>query len=326
MKTRSAPLLWILFATVVLASLHARAAEPLTPPKGWSDGYLYANGIRLHYYRATPAPGKPAIVMAHGVTDNGLCWATLSEKLEADYDLYMLDARGHGLSDPFTAADDGDTLVKDVAAAVEALGLEKPILMGHSMGAATVMRAGAEFPEIAKAVVMLDPFLPRTDGAGPPARPRARERGEGEQQKPSARPAGDRISIQMTADPEVLVYQNNHSFQDLVATGRRQFPKWSDADVRFWAVSKKQYHGPYSDQAWQAMSGAMRVGDSLSRIPVPSLILKADAPADRRAAEQNVVAEMERVRLVHIDGGGHNLHHDELQSTVAELRRFLAGL
>lgn len=325
MRTRPAFLRRFRAAGLLLTSLSAFAVEPIAAPGGWSDGYIFANGVRLHYYRAVPAPGKPVIVMAHGITDNGLCWATLSEKLQADYDIYMLDARGHGLSDPFTAADDGDTLVKDVAAAVKALGLEKPILMGHSMGAATVMRVGAEFPDIARAVVMLDPFLPRSDGGGPPERPRARDRGDGESQKRPA-PARDRLPFQMTADPETLVAQNNHPFEDLVATGRRQFPKWSDTDVRYWALSKKQYHGAYTDQAWRVMSGAMRIGDSLTRIPVPSLILKADAPSGRRAEEQAVVKGMERVKLVHIDGGGHNLHHDELQRSADEIVAFLSSL
>ena len=51
----------------------AVAAAPPGIPDGWSDGYVYANGIRIHYYHAVPAPGKPVIVMAHGATDIGLC-------------------------------------------------------------------------------------------------------------------------------------------------------------------------------------------------------------------------------------------------------------
>src|SRR3954464_5243192 len=92
----------------------AVAAAPRGIPDGWSDGYAYVNGIRIHYYHAVPAPGKPVIVMVHGVTDIGLSWTTLTGKLQDKYDFYMLDPRGHGLSDPFPPADDGDTLIKDV--------------------------------------------------------------------------------------------------------------------------------------------------------------------------------------------------------------------
>jgi pimeloyl-ACP methyl ester carboxylesterase len=144
---------------LILLPTVALSAPPPGIPDGWSDGYVYANGIRIHYYHAVPAKGKPVVVMVHGVTDNGLCWTTLTWKLQDAYDVYMVDTRGHGLSDPFTAADDGDTLVKDVAEFVRAKKFEKPILVGHSMGAATVMRVGAEYPDLARAIVMLDPGL-----------------------------------------------------------------------------------------------------------------------------------------------------------------------
>jgi alpha-beta hydrolase superfamily lysophospholipase len=91
-------------------------------PDGWSDGYVCANGPRLHYCHAPPAPEKPVIVMVHGVTDNGLCWTNLARELQDDYDIYMLDTRLNGLSDPIIAADDGDTLIKDVVEFVNAMG------------------------------------------------------------------------------------------------------------------------------------------------------------------------------------------------------------
>ena len=154
MNTKARALMYPLaLGLLALLPAAASAAEPPGIPDGWSDGYVYANGVRLHYYHAKPAPGKPVIVMCHGVTDNGLCWTTLTWKLQDAYDIYMLDTRGHGLSDPFTPADNRDTLVKDVVEAVRALNVEKPILLGHSMGAATVMRVGAEYPDLAKAVI-----------------------------------------------------------------------------------------------------------------------------------------------------------------------------
>lgn len=299
----------------------AAAVRPPEIPEGWSSGYVYANGIRIHYYRAVPAPGKPVIVMVHGVTDIGLSWTPLTRKLQDAYDVYMVDARGHGLSDPFTPADDGDTMVKDVVEVVRVLNLEKPILMGHSMGAATVMRIGAEYPELARAIIMLDPGLrPRAPGARgtpPSAPPRPPQ--------PSAT-APDRLSVSMVGAPEVLVAQNNYPFEDLVATCRRQTPKWSEVGCQYWALSKKQYHGPYTTEAWQAMSGTMATGESLSKIPVPALILKADASPEVRRSNEEAASVMRNGRLVHIDGGGHNLHHDELDRTVEVLTEFLSNL
>jgi len=314
-----------LIVLIALFPVVAFASDPPGIPDGWSDGYVYANGIRIHYYHAVPAPGKPVIVMVHGVTDIGLSWTTLTWKLQDDYDIYMLDARGHGLSDPFTPADDGNTLVKDVVGFVKAMNLEKPILMGHSMGAATVMRLGAEYPDLAKAIIMLDPGL----GPWPPRRRNTEERStsdkeSGSNDTKSEAQEPEKFTLSMFGSPETLVAQNNYDFDKMVETCQVNTPKWDSVDCQYWALSKKQYHGAYSDETWQAMSGTMRTGESLAQIPVPALILKADASPEQRKIHEEAVSVMQKGKLVHIDGAGHNLHHDELERTVEVLTEFLS--
>jgi pimeloyl-ACP methyl ester carboxylesterase len=305
------------------------ASPPPGIPDGWSDGFVYANGIRIHYYHAAPAAGKPVMVMVHGVSDNGLCWTTLTWKLQETYDIYMLDTRGHGLSDPFTSSDNGDTLIKDVVEFVHGMKFEKPILMGHSMGAATVMRIGAEYPDLAKAIIMLDPGIGgrgpgASDGAG---RGNSTPAATSATPPPPPRPAStDPLPVSMFGTPDVLIKQNNYSFDDLVAKARRQTPKWDLVDCQYWALSKKQYHGSYTPETQQAMSGTMRTGDSLAKISVPSLILKADASPEMRKQQLAAAGVMQKGKLVHIDGAGHNLHHDQLARTVEVLREFLSTL
>jgi len=300
-------------------------AQYVKIPDGWFDGYAYVNGIRVHYYHAKPAPGKPAMVMVHGVTDIGLSWTTLTLKLQDSYDIYMLDTRGHGLSDPFTPADNGETLIKDVVDFVHVMKLEKPILMGHSMGAATVMRVGAEYPDLAKAIIMLDPFVGRR-----PFRPspQVRDSTHNNQTTPVRQTATspDHLSVSMFGNPETLVAQNNYKLEDLFSTGRRQFPKWDSLDVYYWAVSKKQYHGPYTSDEAQAMTGTMNTADALAKIQVPALILKADAPPEVRKQNEEAARVMKNGKLIHIDGAAHNLHHDQLDKTVEVLNDFLKTL
>src|SRR3990170_7782278 len=103
-KTKTISMYLRMLGLLILLPIFVHAGDPGIP-EGWSDGYVYANGIRIHYYRGVPAEGKPVIVMVHGVTDIGLSWTTLTWKLQDAYDIYMLDTRGHGLSDPFTSAD-----------------------------------------------------------------------------------------------------------------------------------------------------------------------------------------------------------------------------
>jgi pimeloyl-ACP methyl ester carboxylesterase len=193
--------------------------------------------------------------------------------------------------------------------------------MGHSMGAATVMRVGAEYPDLPRAVIMLDPLL----GPLPPGAPGAPGRSgpAGPRHATSARPPG---AVSMFGTPEALVAQNDYTFDDLVAACRTQNSKWDPVDCQYWALSKKQYHSPYSTTEMQAMTGTMQIGDSLSRITAPALILKADARPEIRKRNAEAASVMKDGKLVHIDGAGHNLHHDQRKRTVEVLTDFLSTL
>jgi len=126
----------------------------------WPDGYVTANGVRLHYWR-TGDGSKPPLVLCHGFSDNGLCWTPLARALEADYDIIMYDARGHGLSDaPTTGYADGDRAA-DLAGLVQALGLKKPAVLGHSMGASTAAVAAALYPDLFSKVLLEEKRMSR---------------------------------------------------------------------------------------------------------------------------------------------------------------------
>lgn len=306
---------WQILTLLIFFPMHVINAQFVKIPDGWSDGYAYVNGIRIHYYHAKPAYGKPVMVMVHGVTDIGLSWTTLTLKLQDSYDIYMPDARGHGESDPFTSSDNAETMIKDVVDFVRVMKFEKPILMGHSMGAATVMRVGAEYPDLAKAIIMLDPFVGNRQPGSVP-------QGNDTNQTTSSPTRPSR----MFKSPDTLVAQNNSRFEDLVATGHRQNPKWDSVDVYYWAFSKKKYHGPYTPEQVQAMRGTMNTAGALGKIQVPSLILKADATPEVRKIHEEAARVMQKGKLVHIDGAGHNLHHDQLAKTVEVLNEFLKNL
>ena len=83
--------------------------------QNWQQGDISSNGIRIHYYR-TGGVDKPPLILAHGLTDNGLCWTRTAEALMSDFDVVMVDARNHGLS----GAESAD--VGSLAAHLAALG------------------------------------------------------------------------------------------------------------------------------------------------------------------------------------------------------------
>src|SRR6266849_10721643 len=81
-------------------------------PAQWSEGDVFANGIRLHYYRTDG--DKPALLLLHGFNEYGLTWLRVAKELEQDYNIIMLDARGHGRSDGIASGFSNTLLVEHV--------------------------------------------------------------------------------------------------------------------------------------------------------------------------------------------------------------------
>src|SRR5258708_20213681 len=133
----------------------------------WFSGDVVANGVGIHYYRRGGA--KPALVLSHGATDSGLCWTRVARALESDFDVILPDARGHGLSDAPPSGYAISDRAADLAGLIDALGLVRPAVGGHSMGAATTLRLVADYPDLASCAVLEDP--PFRSGEPEPPRP-----------------------------------------------------------------------------------------------------------------------------------------------------------
>jgi N-formylmaleamate deformylase len=126
------------------------------------SGYVDA-GIRLHHLEYGDADAPP-IVGVPGITSPAATWEFISTELAKDHLVIVLDIRGRGLSDKPA---DGFTLTdyaRDVAAVISALGLDRPALVGHSMGARIAAATAVEHPGVAGPLVLADPPLTRPGG------------------------------------------------------------------------------------------------------------------------------------------------------------------
>ena len=122
-----------------------RPIEQLIPPH-WSEGDIFANSIRQHYYRT--GGEKPPLLLLHGFNEYGLTWLRVSKELEQDYDIIMLDARGHGRSDGIEGGFSNSLLVEDVVGVIRELKLDRPRIIGLSQGGTTVLRLAATYPQL----------------------------------------------------------------------------------------------------------------------------------------------------------------------------------
>ena len=109
--------------------------------------------------------GAPQLVLLHGITSSAAAnWPSIAHWSQRGWRVIALDARGHGLSprwQPQQLLRAGQQLVDDVVEVLEYLpapaASPKPILIGHSMGAATAAVVAAQRPDLVSALVLEDP-------------------------------------------------------------------------------------------------------------------------------------------------------------------------
>ncbi|MBI4553761.1 MAG: alpha/beta hydrolase [Candidatus Latescibacteria bacterium] len=113
-----------------------------------------ATGIDVYYER--DGDGEPALVFLHG--GGGHCWHW---QLQMPYfarltTVLVYDLRGHGRSDAPGGRYSIETFVDDLASLLDALRIERPILVGHSLGGMIALRYAFDFPDRVSGIVVVD--------------------------------------------------------------------------------------------------------------------------------------------------------------------------
>jgi N-formylmaleamate deformylase len=270
----------------------------MTTEPNYHEGDVQVNGVNLHYYRT--GGDKPPLVLAHGFTDNGLCWLRVAGALADDYDVVMIDARGHGKSAradvPYSSEDQAD----DLAGVIRALGLERPPVLGHSMGATTTALMAVRHPDLPRCVLLEDP--PWYIGAFP---------GFGE---PGENPWFTWLRT-----------VHNLSYDDLYQGCKSDNPGWDDAECGPWAESKQQFDVQVLDFVHKTMVHDWR--SVVPQITCPMLLITGDS-AKRGAAVTPEAAEAIRGaarngQVAHIPDAGHSIHRDRFEAYMSAVRAFL---
>lgn len=114
------------------------------------------NGAELHVHVHGPATGRPVLAL-HGVTGHAQRWAVLSATLP-DVRLIAVDLRGHGRS-PWTPPWSFEQHVADAVAVLDAHGLDRVPVLGHSFGGAIAVHLSRLAPSRVERLVLLDPAI-----------------------------------------------------------------------------------------------------------------------------------------------------------------------
>jgi pimeloyl-ACP methyl ester carboxylesterase len=135
----------------------ARQGEPdveRTRPPRFGEVRL-ATGVRVRYAEQGAADGAPVILL-HGYTDTWFSFSRALPRLPDELRVFALDQRGHGGSEGPDAAGYGlDELAADVVAFMDATGLERATVVGHSMGSLVAQRVALRAPERVERLVLV---------------------------------------------------------------------------------------------------------------------------------------------------------------------------
>jgi len=116
-----------------------------------------AAGVALHVERRDGDPGAAPFVLVHGLASNLRLWDGVAEHLqEHGHTVVAVDQRGHGRSDAPDSGYDLDMAVEDLRAAIETLGLDRPVLVGQSWGGNVVLEFGWRHPGEVRGISCVD--------------------------------------------------------------------------------------------------------------------------------------------------------------------------
>ncbi len=271
----------------------------------WQSDYLHVNGVRLHYTRTGGA--KSPLLMAHGFSDDGPCWSLVAEALESDYDVIMPDARGHGLSEVTKGRITPMDMVNDLKAIIAGLGLHKPIMLAHSMGALMTLAFVGTYPDIPKAILLEDPPAWWYGGGFPLAN------------SPGEYAEAHAALLALKTQPK----------ETLIARRRQQSPIWSDAELGYWADSKLRL-SPAALQMFQPSIQTSLDWKTLSQqVTCPALLLTADVSLGGLISDEGAAALKKlipQLQVAHIGGAGHSVHREQMQNYMTAVKAFLASL
>lgn len=266
----------------------------------WTQNNISIDGVPFHYYR-TGDGSLPPLVLQHGFSDNGMCYSRTACDLEAQFDIIMPEAHGHGQSARIQPGDEFD-LVADLVGIIQKLELNHPIVAGHSMGAMIASQLGARFPDLPRALILEDPPFWQV----PPARMR-----ESEEREPF-----DKWFRDMAALP----------LEEVIEQNRKLHPTWHEDVLHAASKGKKQLDLNFFTVGFGAPMGWKETVEAI-KCPTLLLIGNPDKGGLTTPEVAKMAAEMNsNITVVHFPGAGHHIRFEEYAAYISAVKDFLKSL
>jgi pimeloyl-ACP methyl ester carboxylesterase len=255
--------------------------------------------------RAWEWPGDPpTTLLLHGIGNYARYWDFLADAVAGRLRLIATDARGHGESGKPADAYAPQEFVADAVTLMDALALDRVVVVGHSMGGTHAIRLAAAYPERVGRLVVVD--------AGPEPMPEGSERAR---RLSLARP--DRFAS--AADALGYLRSTSPGYGEDVYANRMRWLFREDMGGLTWRSSH--------DALASIMSGSRHgdLWDVLSAIRCPVLVVRGTRSNVLSAdVAQRMIKTLTDGRLVELDAG-HNVALDRPQELADAMVAFARG-
>jgi pimeloyl-ACP methyl ester carboxylesterase len=119
------------------------------------DHFMEVAGVRLYWAEMGEASAAPPIVLLHGLNNSCLSWSQVAPLLATDRRVLMPDLPGHGRSERPNVGYELDWYARIMARWMEAVGIEKADIVGHSFGGGVAQMLLLECPERIRRLVLV---------------------------------------------------------------------------------------------------------------------------------------------------------------------------
>jgi len=151
-------------STILLATLALGLAAPPSDAPRFGDVQL-STGIRMHYAEQGESRGEP-IIMLHGYSDSWFSFSRVLTPLARETRVYALDLRGHGKTDQPSSGYHMRDLAADVVAFMDAKGISRATVIGHSMGGFVAQQVAFATPKRVSRLILVGTVRKPTNLAG----------------------------------------------------------------------------------------------------------------------------------------------------------------
>jgi len=271
--------------------------------------YAKSGGVNLAYQVIGNGP-VDLVYVAGWVTNIEVMWeepalAGFLRRLASFSRLVVFDKRGAGLSDPVPLGElpDLETHVADLRAVMDAAGLRRAVLFGHSQGGSVAIAFAAQHPEQVERLVLMGAYAKRLRSPDYPWAPTREER--------VARAAA---LERLWDDPTELALHHAPSRASDAA-----FLQWMARWLRLSA-------SPRGAASLLLASSHIDVTGVLGDVTAPTLLLYRIEDEDVRIDEGRYLAErMPAARLVELHGSDHFFYVGDTEPILAEIEEFVTG-